>query len=671
MSSVTFDILERRKSKFILWIPDQAAEDPTPQLILGTLTPGPPATYTQVFRGALTTTVKDLWELDPNDIEPALADGTYHYWFEVQDTSPEKLGIVQVTDPFAYNVDYRAVRWTGDKKQPASVILFRDGVLWPCDRNGNEPGRVRIPDESTIPSNNHLVIYEFPTSWARYTTVGEVEMDTGTFTDVMALFDADVPGDKFSNVAEISQKAILSDIGINALELLPAADAKPTGSWGYATANYFATDFDLGTATSLVKLIDTIHSKNVRFFTDVVMAFGHDPYVYIAYDQFHIDPKSPKEVGNDERWQSHTPHTDDSQLRDGYGGRSWRYVHDVATYDPESGTVKLVEPSWAFHKAHVHRWMSDFGVGGLRLDSVNNIANYDFVRSYKQRAEIVYKSRYQNPQDSKFLVIGEELSVPLDLITSNCVNALWNEPFQARIRAIILGESTDHDFSTTVRKTIDCRLDTDHPFWDGAQAINYITSHDTEGYRKERLYNFLSNNGVTNMERRAKFAFALLLTAVGIPMIFAGEEFLDQHDRETSGDGKQVDPVNYERMSEDWRNRIFEYVARLVRFRKSCPALGDNDTDFFFVDRSRGGKVMAWKRGAQGHDPVVVVANFTDEDIGGVEGGEYVVTGWPEKERGGWREVTQNREVPGEWIGREPLIRWEVKVYTCWREEEG
>lgn len=191
-----------------------------------------------------------------------------------------------------------------------------------------------------IPGNNHMVIYELPTSWAKYSQLGDVQMDVGTFTDVLALFDLAAPGDHFSSVSTVSKGAILADLGVNALELLPAADARPKGQWGYATANYFATDFDLGTATSLVKLVEKIHSEQIRFFTDVVMAFGHDPYIYIAFDQFHIDPRSPRELNNDERWQSHTPHTNDNQLRDGYGGRSWRYVRNTNTYDPETGKPK-------------------------------------------------------------------------------------------------------------------------------------------------------------------------------------------------------------------------------------------------------------------------------------------------------------------------------------------
>jgi hypothetical protein len=42
-------------------------------------------------------------------------------------------------------------------------------------------------------------------------------------------------------------RAHLAQLGVNALELLPPADSFcDRRSWGYATSNYFAPDFDLG-----------------------------------------------------------------------------------------------------------------------------------------------------------------------------------------------------------------------------------------------------------------------------------------------------------------------------------------------------------------------------------------------------------------------------------------
>ncbi len=100
-----------------------------------------------------------------------------------------------------------------------------------------------------------------------------------------------------------------------------------------------------------------------------------------------------------------------------------------------------------------------------------------------------------------------------------------------------------------------------------------MTSHDVEGFKNERLFTYFMLNGVTDGEKRTKLAFACLLTAVGVPMILAGDEFADQHDlfdakgNVTQEGGKQVDPVNFSRRLDDWRQRITEYVSRLVRLR--------------------------------------------------------------------------------------------------------
>lgn len=222
------------------------------------------------------------------------------------------------------------------------MIKFRDGKLWPCDIDGKEPTQMKAPSQDTIPDNNHLVIYELPASWAKWKQVGDVQVDIGAFTDVLALFDLKTAGNRFRSIPAVAHEAIIADLGINALELLPAADAKPLGEWGYATAHYFALDFDLGSSSELVALVENIHSKNIRFFTDVVMAFGHDPYGYIAYQPFHLYP--PDEPNNPDSYQSHQ-----SSMRDGYGGRTRRYIETVNTYDPKSGTPGTVHPSWSFH----------------------------------------------------------------------------------------------------------------------------------------------------------------------------------------------------------------------------------------------------------------------------------------------------------------------------------
>lgn len=109
----------------------------------------------------------------------------------------------------------------------------------------------------------------------------------------------------------------------------------------------------------------------------------------------------------------------------------------------------------------------------------------------------------------------------------------------------------------------------------------------------------------------------------------------------------------------------FQYVARLVHLRTHAAALAVNDTNFLHTDYSEGKKVVVWQRGC-GEHLVVVVANFSD--YGTPEplhpDTEYVIANYPKTPTGRyWHEVTQDRMVLPEWIGREPIFPWEAKVY--------
>jgi pullulanase len=102
----------------------------------------------------------------------------------------------------------------------------------------------------------------------------------------------------------------------------------------------------------------------------------------------------------------------------------------------------------------------------------------------------------------------------------------------------------------------------------------------------------------------------------------------------------------------------------------TCPthsdALAVNDTEFIHVDFNDGKRVVVWLRGQSGSgNCVVVVANFSDFTSANLgAGGEYRVSNWPATPTGKrWHEVTQERDVPADWVGREAIAAWEAKVY--------
>jgi len=676
-------IFALRQHNFALW---GAASAHAPTLIIGQLQPGAPVSLTgeQRFDLHRSPDFADLWTIAAADCQ-LVDDQVYYYWFEVTDTHPKRTGQrIQVTDPLAYTVDWRlrapqpaGREYSGDDRYPAGVVTFHQGELIPCDPGG-ETGQLDDAPPSTMPINSRIVIYELPTTWARIGPDGVHERAVGTFRDVRALIDHDQPGANFAGLAvtQVGRSYLAEDLGVNVLELLPPADSALVREWGYGTTNFFAPDFELGFPSDyshptpnrdLRDLVTSCHAHAMRFFVDVVMAFDRtSPYLAAATDDFFIlDPQA----------NPGDPDAHDSRggLRNGFGSNLFRYETFHNGYDPITGKPQNLSPAAKLMQTALLRWMNDFHIDGIRMDSVENVFSWNFIGEYRDLARITWRKRSgaaaAGEADARFLVVGEELQEPLDILRQERLDGLWHENFKRYIRAALLGQGIDgQSFEQTLRRAIDCRT---FGYTDLAQAVIYLTSHDVEGFRNERLFNFFQTNGVVDAEKRTKLAFACLLTAVGIPQILAGDEFADQHDlfdqngNVTQGGGKQVDPVNYSRLNDDWRARIKDYAARLIKFRITSDALAVNDIDVIHVDLD-GKQVLAWRRGQPGSDQaVVVVANFSDFTTPPGPTAEYVVHNWPTTPPGKtWHEISQDRDVPPEWVGREPIFPWEAKIYA-------
>ena len=79
------------------------------------------------------------------------------------------------------------------------------------------------------------------------------------------------------------------------------------------------------------------------------------------------------------------------------------------------------------------------------MDSVENIANWDFVQEYKAtRPGRSGKKLHPQDTDDHFLVVGEELSEPMALLSGQRLkNGLWHENFKKYVRSAITGRSAD------------------------------------------------------------------------------------------------------------------------------------------------------------------------------------------------------------------------------------
>lgn len=246
------DILTRKEKNFVLWRP--ASVTPPSELIIGQLQLGAPISLIneQRFMFQQSKEFKDLWLIAAADCN--LGDGeVYYYWFEVNDAHPDRSGArIRITDPIAFGVDWRlcAVRpegseYSDEDSYPASIIKFSNGSLIACDASG-ETGQLNEETFINLPPNKRLVIYELPTAWSQTGVAGERVIGVGTFRDVTTLIEQATEAGNFSGLAITEQgRSYLTELGINALELLPPADSFYAREWGYGTTNFFAPDFEL------------------------------------------------------------------------------------------------------------------------------------------------------------------------------------------------------------------------------------------------------------------------------------------------------------------------------------------------------------------------------------------------------------------------------------------
>lgn len=681
------NLLKRRTTHFTLWAPQQTS----PELVIGTFQFGAPPLHVGRQKLPLSAVqgANDLWEIAAANC--GLLDATvYHYWFEVNDTRPgsDPHSRVLITDPLTCTPDWR-LQETNDE-QPASVILFRGGQLVACDQDGTPVTEPADDDPAKLATNNFTIIYELPTSWMRRPR-GGAERGVGTFRDIAAMLDPNLTPPNFDEL-EAAQKghAHIAELGINAIELLPPADSYYERQWGYGTSHMYAPDTQLGqpdyyswaTANGdLRRLTELCHRLNIRLIADVVMAFARSgAYERASYDTFHIDADKAPDSDPD-KWNSRQGN--DRKPRMNFGSALWRFVQETTTYDPIGGGNATFAPARNLHVVAQERWITDFHIDGYRIDSVENVANWDFLEAFTNSARTRFRDRCathglsQNDADARFLVVGEELSLPLDILHQRRITALWNDRFRELLRCAVLGIAADNEsFESTVMKMVDCRR---LGFDDMAQAVNYIGSHDVEGSHKERIattfrYQFPKvddANQNNEIGKRVKLAFSCLLTAVGIPMILAGDEFADEdhlfniHGNVTNDSGKQIDPVDFTRLADPWRQDVLSCVKNLIQIRKTHPSLGVNDTKWLHHDPTPGRQIYAWQRGGD-DNPIVVVANFSDFSTADPfnPSSEYVVPNWPRPNDFAWKEVCLNRPVDEGRIGREPIFPWEAKVYV-------
>jgi 1,4-alpha-glucan branching enzyme len=406
----------------------------------------------------------------------------------------------------------------------------------------------------------------------------------------------------------IGRLPYLKSLGLNALEIMPPMAFPGERSWGYNLINPFAVDASYGGADGLKRLVDAAHAQGMSIILDVVYNhFGPDNLDLWQYDGWSENNKGGIYFYNDHRaW---TPWGDN---RPDYGrGEVRQYIRDNALM-----------------------WLEVFRIDGLRFDSTlfirntrgeNNSVETDIPDGWSLLQWINDEVRHHFPER---ITIGEDLMQNPWLTKSTSeggagFSAQWDSAFVHPVRSSLVVLEDGSRSMEGVTRAIQFRYNEDP-----IQRIIYSESHDEVANGKARIPQEINPGDTAGYfaRKRSTLGAGLVLTTPGIPMLFEGQEFLEDgwfRDDKTIDWSKQKTFQGINRLYRDLihlRRNLYGNTKGLVG--PFVRILHLNDID----------KVLVFHRWADGgpKDDVVVVASFANQTregyrVGLPHGGSWTI----------------------------------------------
>jgi len=391
----------------------------------------------------------------------------------------------------------------------------------------------------------------------------------------------------------IEKLPYLKDLGINAVEVMPISEFAGDLSWGYNPAHPYAIESAYGGPEGFLQFVKAAHEHGIAVLVDVVYNhFGPSDLGLWQFDGWSENGKGGIYFYND--WRSSTPWGD---TRPDYGrGEVRSYIRDNALM-----------------------WLNEYGVDGLRFDMTVFIRTFkgspghdadDLKDGWGLMQWINDEVHREHP---KAILIAEDLQNSEWLVKDQGVggagfNSQWDAAFVHPVRGtLIVPDDGDRSMDAIVN-ALSVRYDDD-----AFKRVIYSESHDEVANGKARLPSEIHPEESSSMpaRKRSTLAAALALTAPGVPMLFQGQEFLED---EWFRDSVPLDWHKLEQFA-----GIHALYRDLIQLRRD-PDLGaaglmGQHIEIHHVNHNR--KVIAFRRWREGgpRDETLVVFNFGHEAV--------------------------------------------------------
>ena len=340
----------------------------------------------------------------------------------------------------------------------------------------------------------------------------------------------------------------LSELGINAIELMPPGEFENNESWGYNPSFHMALDKYYGTPDHFKSFIDSCHGRGIAVINDIVFnqAFGQSPMVNLYWDGANNRP-----AANNPWFNEICPHPP----------YCWGY-----DFDHSSQATKN------FMDRVTHYWLDEYHIDGFRFDFTkgfsNNSNNYDDDRIdlLKRMADTIWSAH-----PNAYVILEHWAANNEEKILANYGMMLWGNVTHG-YQESGMGYPANSNLSWGVYK---------YRLWNEPHLISYMESHDEERIMYKNITYGNTNgsqnakNPITALERTEGLA-VLMLTTPGPKMIWQFGEIgydisIDVPCRTCNK------PILWNYFLENSRKRLYDVYKSSIELRKSHPVFTGDD----------------------------------------------------------------------------------------------
>jgi len=292
--------------------------------------------------------------------------------------------------------------------------------------------------------------------------------------------------------------------------------------------------------------------------------------------------------------------------------------------------------------------LEEYRIDGLRYDQVSVLTGEAAGPAWRFWQDLTSTVRFRSPpavQKAEFWPVNPDVVKPVSAGGAGFDTAL-TDGLRLAIRAVTEQASFPGDHPLDLPRLAGALWP--HGFPTSANFVQGPENHDLVYRDREPRIPRLADPSDPRSwyaRSRARVATGISLTAPGIPMLFMGQEFLEEKQWADDLDFHGELRLGWERLESDRAmSDHLRFTAELIRLRRALPALTADGLRVIHADHAdRVFAMHRWVPGA-GHDAIVVVhlANQTRHG--------YRI-GFPGEGR--WREVF-NSDVHDHWVN--PLV---------------